>query len=264
MTTSRHSASALAKATPSSDDDDHVPESLAERRALHNSVERSRREALNAKFSHLAQVMPSLSHIHRPSKSVIISHCLDMVSELKDTKAENDRLQKHINQMRFELLANSQNKMSNSIDSGHTPSLISSNLSGRSPSPRTAYAMSNDLDRPRSRPISFRHSVSGPSAYGQMCYKGSPLMAPQRYTSSSLSQVSFQDIDYQEPVDPRLIALHNMQAERSNSTDSISPSGPDELDGSFFSPDFARPLDHDPFALDFPAGSVDPSMSLIY
>lgn len=84
----------------SSENDDNTPGSLAERRALHNSVERTRREALNAKFTYLAQQMPSLSHIHRPSKSVIISHCLDMVVDLRDTKSENETLRQEVRYLR--------------------------------------------------------------------------------------------------------------------------------------------------------------------
>lgn len=80
----------------SSEGEDSGAGSLAERRALHNSVERTRREALNAKFTHLAQQLPSLSHIHRPSKSVIISHCLDMIVDLREAKAENEALRQEI------------------------------------------------------------------------------------------------------------------------------------------------------------------------
>ncbi|BFZ55688.1 hypothetical protein PYCC9005_002729 [Savitreella phatthalungensis] len=81
-------------------EDDIPSESLAERRALHNSIERTRREALNAKFSHLAGSMPSLQNVHRPSKSVIISHCLDMVTELKQTRRENARLKREVEILR--------------------------------------------------------------------------------------------------------------------------------------------------------------------
>lgn len=89
------------KGSVSSEGEDSVAETLAERRALHNSVERTRREALNSKFTHLAQQLPSLAHIHRPSKSVIISHCLDMVVELKDIKAENEALKQELFHMRL-------------------------------------------------------------------------------------------------------------------------------------------------------------------
>lgn len=88
------------RASHSSENDDNTAGSLAERRALHNSVERTRREALNAKFTYLAQQMPSLSHIHRPSKSVIISHCLDMVVELRDVKLENETLRQEVQYFR--------------------------------------------------------------------------------------------------------------------------------------------------------------------
>lgn len=77
-----------------------VAENMAERRALHNSIERTRREALNAKFSQLAGVMPSLHNVHRPSKSVIISHCLDMVQELKQVRRENARLKREVEILR--------------------------------------------------------------------------------------------------------------------------------------------------------------------
>ena len=75
-------------------------EDMAERRALHNSIERTRREALNAKFSHLAGVMPSLHNVHRPSKSVIISHCLEMVQELKQVRRENVKLKREVEILR--------------------------------------------------------------------------------------------------------------------------------------------------------------------
>lgn len=84
----------------SSEGEDCVAGVLAERRAWHNSVERVRREALNAKFTDLAQQLPSLAHIHRPSKSVIISHCLDMVTDLRDLTAENKSLKEEIEHLR--------------------------------------------------------------------------------------------------------------------------------------------------------------------
>lgn len=47
----------------------------AERRATHNAVERARRETLNGRFMDLAAALPSMSHVKRPSKSMIVNRC---------------------------------------------------------------------------------------------------------------------------------------------------------------------------------------------
>lgn len=69
---------------------------FADYRALHNSMERRRREALNVKFAYLAQQLPSLSHKHRPSKPIIIDHCLYMVAALREAQSENNLLRQQI------------------------------------------------------------------------------------------------------------------------------------------------------------------------
>lgn len=91
-----HSKSPFSSAEESANNSANNGGSLADRRAIHNSVERTRREALNAKFSLLAQTIPSLQHVHRPSKSTIISHCIDMTHEMREVKMENLRLRQEL------------------------------------------------------------------------------------------------------------------------------------------------------------------------
>lgn len=57
--------------------------SHAEKRANHNAIERARRENLNIRFLELAQSIPSLLHVRKPSKSVIVSRAIDFVHETK-------------------------------------------------------------------------------------------------------------------------------------------------------------------------------------
>lgn len=51
------------------------PPNTAERRATHNAVERARRETLNGRFMDLAAALPSMAHVKRPSKSMIVNKC---------------------------------------------------------------------------------------------------------------------------------------------------------------------------------------------
>ncbi|KAJ3014654.1 hypothetical protein HKX48_005028 [Thoreauomyces humboldtii] len=64
---------------------------MAERRAYHNATERARRENLNLRFQDLAQALPSLSTIRKPSKSVIVNHSLQFVQEIKRKVAIKDQ-----------------------------------------------------------------------------------------------------------------------------------------------------------------------------
>ncbi|CAK5272719.1 unnamed protein product [Mycena citricolor] len=43
-----------------------------QRRAAHNAVERSRRKSLNAQFQDLAELLPNLRQLRRPTKSAIV------------------------------------------------------------------------------------------------------------------------------------------------------------------------------------------------
>lgn len=83
----------------------------AERRATHNAVERQRRETLNGRFLDLAQLLPNLSQIRRPSKSSIVNssiahihasrrHRLLAARELRLLKLESDALRRELNEWR--------------------------------------------------------------------------------------------------------------------------------------------------------------------
>ena len=83
----------------------------AERRATHNAVERQRRETLNGRFLDLAQLLPNLSQIRRPSKSSIVNssiahihasrrHRMLASRELRQIKAEADALRREVNEWR--------------------------------------------------------------------------------------------------------------------------------------------------------------------
>ncbi|CDR99379.1 hypothetical protein [Sporisorium scitamineum] len=53
----------------------------AERRATHNAIERARRESLNGRFLQLAALLPAISDVRRPSKSLIVNKSLDFVAD---------------------------------------------------------------------------------------------------------------------------------------------------------------------------------------
>ncbi|SCV71109.1 BQ2448_2697 [Microbotryum intermedium] len=53
----------------------------ADKRASHNAIERARRESLNGRFMTLAEALPSMAKVKRPSKSVIVNKALDFVFE---------------------------------------------------------------------------------------------------------------------------------------------------------------------------------------
>lgn len=69
---------------------------MAEKRAYHNATERARREVLNTRFQELAQSLPSLSNVRRPSKSVIVNHSLQFVKEIKRKVEIKDRALKSL------------------------------------------------------------------------------------------------------------------------------------------------------------------------
>lgn len=259
---------AAVKQSPSSGEEDTVPESLAERRALHNSVERSRREALNSKFSHLAQLMPSLSHIHRPSKSVIISHCLDMVTELKDTKAENERLKQQLNQLRLSAglspMASQmvhRGSLTGSIDSQFSPPLVAGGTL-RTPSPSHIAALPNGYSVPGSaypvgaHPAHYRHSISTPGVYsepGSLTYSGQ--YAPLHYPISAPPQVTTSGFNFSEPVDPRVAQLQQHVKSETNSTNSATPEASEghetaemTTNHSYFPVEYAQPMEHGTFS----------------
>lgn len=90
----------------------------AEKRANHNAIERARRETLNIRFLELAQSIPSLVHVRKPSKSVIVSRSIEFITESRqrmDVKTrslhllrqQNDELKVEINRLRGKLSMNS-------------------------------------------------------------------------------------------------------------------------------------------------------------
>ncbi|PPQ76107.1 hypothetical protein CVT26_011676 [Gymnopilus dilepis] len=83
----------------------------AERRATHNAVERQRRETLNGRFLDLAQLLPNLSQIRRPSKSSIVNSSIAHIhasrrhrvlaqTQLRALKNEADALRREVNEWR--------------------------------------------------------------------------------------------------------------------------------------------------------------------
>ncbi|KAJ2998220.1 hypothetical protein HDV02_004722 [Globomyces sp. JEL0801] len=83
----------------------------AEKRANHNAIERARREMLNVRFTELAQSIPSLAHVRKPSKSVIVSRSIEYISEAKERnevqlrslkllRQQNEELKAEINELR--------------------------------------------------------------------------------------------------------------------------------------------------------------------
>lgn len=86
----------------------------ADKRANHNAVERARRETLNQKFVDLAQSLPSLAHVRKPSKSVIVNRSIEFIVETKQRievkdqslgliRAQNEEFKKEINRLRVQL-----------------------------------------------------------------------------------------------------------------------------------------------------------------
>ncbi|KAJ1550706.1 hypothetical protein HK096_005484 [Nowakowskiella sp. JEL0078] len=61
-----------------------------EKRATHNATERARREILNVKFQELANCIPALSNVRKPSKSVIVQKALEHVEELQRISDRKD------------------------------------------------------------------------------------------------------------------------------------------------------------------------------
>ncbi|KAJ3163162.1 hypothetical protein HDU86_002331 [Geranomyces michiganensis] len=78
---------------------------MAERRAYHNATERARRENLNNRFQDLAQALPSLATVRKPSKSVIVNHSLQFVTEVKRKLDIKDRALRDLRNRNASLLA---------------------------------------------------------------------------------------------------------------------------------------------------------------
>jgi hypothetical protein len=86
----------------------------AEKRANHNAIERARRESLNIRFLELAGALPSLQHVRKPSKAVIVAKSIEYIQETKqrmDVKSrslqlirqQNEELKREVNMLRHEL-----------------------------------------------------------------------------------------------------------------------------------------------------------------
>ncbi|GAA5831497.1 hypothetical protein JCM3766R1_001777 [Sporobolomyces carnicolor] len=79
----------------------------ADKRATHNAVERARRESLNGRFSVLAESLPTMRNIKRPSKAMIVNKALDFVydAQLRERTLvqENNELRREVDQLRARL-----------------------------------------------------------------------------------------------------------------------------------------------------------------
>ncbi|GAA5898651.1 uncharacterized protein JCM6883_003379 [Sporobolomyces salmoneus] len=79
----------------------------ADKRATHNAVERARRESLNGRFSVLADSLPTMKNIKRPSKAMIVNKALDFVynAQLRERTLvqENNELRREVDQLRARL-----------------------------------------------------------------------------------------------------------------------------------------------------------------
>lgn len=79
----------------------------ADKRATHNAIERARRESLNGRFMTLAEALPAMAHVKRPSKSIIVNKALDFVFEAQVKEhaliKENNELRRQVDQLRARL-----------------------------------------------------------------------------------------------------------------------------------------------------------------
>jgi hypothetical protein len=99
---------------PSSFPNRSFSSSHAEKRANHNAVERARRETLNIRFLELAHSIPSLVHVRKPTKSVIVSRSIEFIQDAKQRleifsrnmhslRKQNEDLKVEVNRLRSEL-----------------------------------------------------------------------------------------------------------------------------------------------------------------
>ncbi|GAA5852777.1 hypothetical protein JCM5353_001403 [Sporobolomyces roseus] len=79
----------------------------ADKRATHNAVERARRESLNGRFTVLAESLPTMKNIKRPSKAMIVNKALDFVYDAQVRERtlvqENNELRREVDQLRARL-----------------------------------------------------------------------------------------------------------------------------------------------------------------
>jgi hypothetical protein len=142
----------------------------AQKRANHNAIERARRECLNSKFQELAQSIPALAQVRRPSKSVIVQKSLEYIHksklraeardrELRTIKNENMSLREEVDRLRRTLGLSplperpptQSPEPDDTLDAPDTPSTSSTSKETTSTTPSATTTSSSRLtDRKRS------------------------------------------------------------------------------------------------------------------
>lgn len=96
-----------AKPKKSSSHNNRKGPEAADKRATHNAIERARRENLNGRFMTLAEALPSMADVKRPSKSIIVNKALEFVydAQIKENALvqENNELRREVDQLRARL-----------------------------------------------------------------------------------------------------------------------------------------------------------------
>lgn len=183
------------------------PPSTAERRASHNAVERARRESLNVRFIELANALPSMASVKRPSKSMIVNKSLEFIfgaeereKALKDEAAD---LRREVDELRAQLGLPPKNKAAAkaaasvpankrfSVSSAHTDDSFSAGLSCSPAASSASFLASSPRD------------AGTPQHQAQV----SPLM----YNAGSLPQIA----PYQNAASAT-VATPNQQTELQN------------------------------------------------
>jgi len=88
---------------------------VAEKRANHNAIERARRDSLNTRFQDIADCIPQLRDLKKPSKSIIMHKTLEYVKvsqkkhdhnnkEIAQLKKENERLRQEAKLLKAALM----------------------------------------------------------------------------------------------------------------------------------------------------------------
>ncbi|GAA6037929.1 hypothetical protein JCM8097_009495 [Rhodosporidiobolus ruineniae] len=78
-----------------------------EKRNIHNATERARRDSLNGRFTTLAEALPTMRNVKRPSKAVIVTKALEFVydSQVRERTLaeENNALRCEVDELRARL-----------------------------------------------------------------------------------------------------------------------------------------------------------------
>jgi len=163
------------------------PPSTAERRASHNAVERARRESLNVRFLELANALPSMASVKRPSKSMIVNKSLEFIfgaeEREKVLREEAADLRREVDELRAQLGLPPKNKAAAksctaplaankrvSVSSVHTDDSLSAGLSCSPASTTASFLASSPRD------------VGTPQQQSQV--------SPHIYNAGSLPQVA--------------------------------------------------------------------------